>query len=1597
MDEPVEQTISSGLEIAIIGVAGRFPGAKNIDEFWENLKNGVESITFYSDEELKTAGVKPDQLKDPNYVKTRGALLENKEYFDASFFGFSAREAEAMDPQVRIFHESVWGALEHAGYALNHNDKSIGLYAGASADFDWKVLCMLSGKSELIGSFALSLLTDKDYLCTRVSYNLDLNGPSVTVKTACSTSLVAIHMACQALLNGECDLALAGGISVSPKKMSGYLYQEGMIGSPDGHCRAFDEKSKGLFPGEGVGVVFLKLLEDAIADRDFIHAVIKGTALNNDGNRKVGFTAPSVIGQAEAISMAYKVADIEPESISYIETHGTGTEVGDPIEIEALKMAFHNDKKNFCRLGSVKTNIGHLDAAAGVAGVIKTTLALKHQLIPPSLHYENPNPKIDFENSPFYVNTTLTKWESNGKPRRAGVSSFGMGGTNAHVVLEEWPDRPSSNPGGRSYQLIPLSAKTESALNNMTENLAEYLKKNPGVNLADASYTLQVGRKTFPHRRMLVCATTAQAIAALTSPGSGKLHTYHGKPTDEDRAVIFMFPGLGSQYVDMGLELYQTETVFQEEMDRCFEILKPLMGHDSKEILYPEDSVSEVSIYESARPPGTWDSPLERGTPDPGKGGGVFNINQTEIVPIVIFIFEYALAQLLMKWGIKPNAMIGYSLGEYTAACLSGVISLQDALSLIVWRGQAVRELLPGAMLSVPLPRNQLLPLLKEYSPGISLAIDNGPSCIVAGPVDEIDTFEKHMKEKRYMCVRLHSNRAIHSTMMRPILKKFQEKVKTFDLKRPQIPYISNVTGQWITGEQALDPAYWAEHLEGTVRFADGIKQLLKTPHSIFLEIGPGYDLGVLLRHHVEEENKSNHLILNLVKHSKSEVSDTYNLLNKIGRLWSAGVKIDWSGFYAREERYRLPLPTYPFQRLRYWIDENPLIMGALRTQKSLTTKGTNIGDWFYIPSWKRSVLDAAKPAPPPGKRCWLVFMDESGLGSQLAKRLEQEGEEVVITRKGTGFTRVSDREYIINPQQIDDYHVLIGELCRTNNLPDRIVHLWLVAKEKKEPPEVQDTETCFYSLLYFAQAVGKQGIRDQMQIQVISNGLQKISGEEELCPEKATALGAVHVIPQEYTNIRCRSIDIVLPELENDEVNNRLIHQLLVEFSLDPSDTIVAYRGDYRWVQIFEPMRLDEPQGTLPLLKEQGIYLITGGLGGIGLVLAEHLAKKVHAKLILTGRSALPEKEEWDQWLKTHKEDDSICRKIKKVKRLEELGAEVFTCSADVSDLERMQQVIALAKERFGRIDGVIHSAGLPDGGVIPLRTRETIDPILLPKVKGTLVLDRVLKNLKYDFLIICSSISSIRGQFGQIAYCAANSFQDAFANYKSSRDGIYTLSINWDTWQEVGMGVEIVKQLIETENITDADELLANGILPSEGTAVFDRLLGCRYPQVVVSTRDLSSLLEWINMAESSAPEQGREFEEYTGTLHQRPELSTEYVPPKTRFEITFANILQKFFGYQQVGIHDNFFEFGITSLAMIQVNNLLRKETKKDIPIVAMFDYPTIYLLGEYLSQEEEGRRESELKDAEDFDKRENILHDSINIFKNTINYQEKTDDA
>ncbi len=1394
--------------VAIIGMAGRFPGAKNIDEFWRNLRDGVETISFFSDEELKASGVDPALIEDPGYVKASGAI-EGVEWFDAPFFGVNPREAEIMDPQHRLFQECAWEALESSGYNPEKYDGAIAVYAGVGMP-TYAMVNVFSnpGVRQSVGALQTSLRNRTDHLATQVSYKFNLRGPGVTVQTACSTSLVAVHLACQSLLSGECDIALAGGVTVAIPQKAGYVYQEGGILSPDGHCRAFDAGAQGTVPGSGAGVVVLKRLDDAVADGDCIHAVIKGSAINNDGFMKVGYTAPSLDGQAEVIAEAMAVADVEPETIGYIEAHGTGTSLGDPIEIEALTRAFRDgvDKKGFCAVGSVKSNIGHLDTAAGVAGLIKTALALKHKQIPPSLHYEQPNPRIDFENSPFYVNTRLSEWKRGETPRRAGVSSFGLGGTNAHVVLEEAPEisdvtdaRDMDDSGaGRSWRALLLSARTNSALESATAQLAEYLKRRPELNLADVAYTLQVGRKAFGQRRAIICRD-GDALVTLETLDPRRVYT--SVQEARERPVVFMFPGQGAQYLNMGLDLYRAEPAFREQVDRCCELLKPHLGFDLRDVLYPAQDHPDEDWPNQDWPIRNW-----RGQDWIEEASD--KLKQTCVTQPALFVIEYALAQLWMAWGVRPHAMIGHSVGEYVAACLAGVFSLEDALSLVAARGRLMQSLPEGAMLSVPLSEQDLKPLL---TPRLSLAaVNSAAMCVVAGPADAVDELERRLTEQGLGGRRLHTSHAFHSQMMDPILDSFTEQVKKIRLNPPNIPYMSNVTGSWISADQATDPNYWAIHLRNTVRFADGARELVKDPDWILLEVGPGKTLMTLVRWHPERAAGQIALtslppqawdapqqIRGSLPEDLVENIDSAFLLKTLCRLWVAGVEVDWAVYYSNERRRRVPLPTYPFERQRYWVEARNRISGSLNTQTALLKK-PDVADWFYTPSWKRSAphspVEAVELADSGAP--WLLFVDECGLGDLMARRLEQMGRDVIRVAVGAEFSERGDDSYTLDPRQGAGYQSLLRSLQARKKLPGKIVHLWSVARDV-EPDQALDHG--FHSLILLAQAIGAEKITDQLQIEIVTSDMQEVIGGEALYPEKAAAIGACRAISQEYPNIACRSIDLALPDSKGWP-NERWVDQLISEAAAapKPSEIVIAYRGRHRWSQTFEPTPLRASTERSLRLRQGGVYLITGGMGGIGLELAEYLARVARAKLILTGRSAFPERENWDEWLATRGEQDAVSYKIRKLKSIENLGAEVSVISVDVTDKERMRDVVA----RFGPIHGVIHSAGVAGGGMIQLKTLEEAAGVLAPKTRGTRVLEEIFKDRKLDFLALCSSRSSILGGFGQADYCAANAFLDAFAHYHNASSDTFTVSINWAGWQEVGMRADTLAQLAARAN---------------------------------------------------------------------------------------------------------------------------------------------------------------------------------------------------
>ncbi|HLP45546.1 MAG TPA: SDR family oxidoreductase [Candidatus Kapabacteria bacterium] len=982
-----------------------------------------------------------------------------------------------------------------------------------------------------------------------------------------------------------------------------------------------------------------------------------------------------------------------------------------------------------------------------------------------------------------------------------------------------------------------------------------------------------------------------------------------------------MFPGQGSQYVNMGLELYQNVPLFRDQMDRCFEILKSVIGYDLKEIIYPiaADSDDSSELYS--------------------------RINLTEITQPVIFAFEYALAKLVMACDIKPYAMIGHSIGEYTAACLAGVFSLEDALTLVSARGRLVSQMPGGAMLSVSIPQSELEPLL---IPELSLAAVNGPSnCVVSGSYEAIDTFEKQLQEKGYNSSRLHVSHAFHSKMMEPVLKEFENLVKRVCLNRPVIPFISNVTGDWITVQDVKKPAYWAAHLRKTVRFTDGLSELLKTQNAIFVEVGPGKSLSTFARQH--QDKKTEQVVLNLVRHPKENVQDKYYLLNQLGQLWLYGVKIDWSQFYVSEKCCRIPLPAYPFEQQSYQIGEEILKRKDIFPfQQFLKNQVNDLADFFYVPLWKPSITDVVQKEEMMGKTRILVFMDTCGIGEQLSEKLKKEGYDIIAVEQGIEFNKVQDRHYQINPTLINDYHALFNEFYQQDITPQFIVHLWNITRDSDDNLTNFTVEkfenaqyTGFYSLAYIIQAIKKQNMGNNFfKITVIANNIQDITGEENLCPAKATLLAGVIVIPQEWSNIRCFSIDIVLPKQESQQ-KDKLIQQLKTEILTESTETIIAYRNNRRWVQQFESVKMEKNREFTSRLKQAGVYLITGGLGKIGLVLTEYLARDFGARLILIGRSELPEREVWCNWLSTHNDRDSTSLKILKIQEIEKLGGEILIYSADVADQEQMKNIIARAEKQFGPINGVIHAAGITGGPSNQCATEKISkregEEQFIPKVYGLLVLEKIFKDKELDFCMVMSSLSSVLGGLGFFAYSAANFFMDAFVKKYTKIHDSRWISVNWDGWQ-VG------------------DNKDKWSISPKEGKNAFQLILDWgEENQVIVSKTDLQTRInQWVKIGHIS--ESNVLKYENNSLLRKRPNLSTTYMQYRNQFEKALANIWEKFLGLDSIGIYDDFFELGGDSLKAITIIARIHKELNKNVSVAEFFNHPTIEELAKYINNSE-----------------------------------------
>ncbi|MFI1189986.1 SDR family NAD(P)-dependent oxidoreductase [Streptomyces californicus] len=1377
--------------IAVIGMAGKFPGARGVEELWQNLVAGVESITYFSDEELLAAGVSPKQIADPNYIKA-APLSPDTELFDPGYFGMTVREAEVLDPQHRAFLEACDGSLQSAGYAPNRFAGRIGVYGGVGVNnyLDLHVKPDPDAYN-LLGGLTANIANISDYVATGVSYRLGLEGPALTCLTACSTSLVALHLACQALRDGECEMALAGGVEEFLPRISGYEYSEGGMYAPDARVRAFDAKARGTIFGSGSGAVLLKPVETALEDRDNILGVIRATAINNDGSRKRAFSAPSADGQYAAVMDAWNRSGVDPSTVSYVEAHGTGTFVGDPIEVNALSRAFREftDRKQYCAIGSVKTNVGHLGAAAGVVGLIKTLMAMRHRVLPASLNFDEPNPQIDFEKSPLYVNTELSPWVSDSGPLRAGLSSFGVGGTNAHIVLEEPPARPALSTPARDHQLIVLSARTATALESSAVALGGHLQER-GDRLADAAYTLAVGREQRAVRGFLVAdgaESAADRLAAGVPQPSPALIPARGT----ERAAAFMFPGQGSQYVDMGKELYEREPVFAAEVDACAEVLAEHTGWKLLDVLYP----AEGGDAEAA----------------------AARLTETQVTQPALFVFSYALAKLLESWGVRPEAMVGHSVGEFVAASLAGVFSRDDALRLVADRGRLMSTIPSGSMLSVPLTEDQLRPMLPD---GVSVAAVNSPhATVVSGPDDSVEEVRALLSAQGVEGRPLHTSHAFHSAMMDPVLDDFRALVAAVRRAEPALPFVSNVTGDWITPQDAVDPDYWTRHLRGAVRFKDAVPLLLDGGRRALLEVGPGNTLTVLARQQIDADKAA--LAVPTVRHVRQRQSDVAVLLGAIGQTWQLGVDLDLGRLWEDERRARVDLPPVPYEKIRCWLDEAPA-QGGNRNAGAAAAADTETGP-YYLPSWREQSLLGTTDVDT--EATWLVYESATAPVTGLVERLRAAGATTLVVRAGDAFSEDGRGTFTVRPRELGDHVKVFAEAAAGKPASLRVVHGWLVgdlpgdtAKERAR----YGLDHGFFSLLTAVHALTRKIVDIPLDVVLLTSDAEPVTGVERIEPAKSGVLGFAKLLPKELARTTCRAIDLASGGTPRTQVD-----QILREIAHGDAERVV-HRGGRRWVWEHQEVSLPPVGAGAEFLRDGAVYLITGGLGGIGLVTAKDLAEKHAAKLVLLGRSGMPPREEWDGLLAAEDErlardpearPDATAVRIRSVREVEALGGEVLVCAADVTDADQMRAVRAEAEAAFGRIDVVLHAAGVTGGGMLEARSQEDAERVMAAKVFGTLTLEEVFGD-DIDALVLYSTFAIFTGDFGLGDYVSANAVMDAYAHARAARGGdCHVVSVNWPIWQGLGMAEQV-----------DAPDLLLDFEMGDRYQEVGHPLLGSR-----------------------------------------------------------------------------------------------------------------------------------------------------------------------
>ncbi len=1540
--------MSGGIEIrdrdvAVVGMAGRFPGAPDLAAFWRLLAEGREAVSVLSDEELRAAGIPDELIAHPGYVKA-ASLLAGVEEFDAGFFGYTAREAEIMDPQQRLFLEHAWAALEDAGWVPERYPGLIGVYAGVA--WNTYLLSNLREHPELFaggGAFQVFITNDKDFMPTRASYKLGLKGPSLIVQTSCSTSLVAIHLAALSLLNYECDMALAGGVTVKVPQTAGYLYEDGGLASPDGHCRPFDADAAGTIFGSGAGIVVLKRLADAIEDGDTIRAVLRGSAINNDGEVKVSYTAPSVEGQAEVVAAAQAVAEVDPATIGYVECHGTGTSLGDPVEVTALTKVFRESTgaRGFCALGSVKSNVGHLDAAAGVAGFLKTVLALEHRQIPPSVNFRRPNPRLDLDTSPFRVAAALADWPAGETPRRAGVSSFGVGGTNAHAVLEEAPSPPPPAPS-RPWQLLLLSARSPQALDAATANLGAALAHGvpAGGSLADVAWTLSAGRRVFPHRRVLVASGREDAAAALAERPAERLPTVHDAGEPRRRPVAFLFPGQGAQHPGMARRLYDCEPTFREHLDQAAELLRgELAGEeaDLRRLLFPAADADPVAA--AAR------------------------LEATAVAQPALFAVEVALARLWMEWGVVPAAMLGHSLGELAAACVAGVFSFADGLRLVAARGRLMQAAPAGAMLALPLPAAEIERRLADH-PGVELAAVNQPErATVAGPEEAVAAFAAALAADGVEARRLHTSHAFHSAAMDGAVAPFRAAAAGVALSPPSIPFVSNLTGTWITDAEATDPGYWARHLRGRVRFDDGLAALLAEEDRVLLEVGPGTTLTTLARRHPARAGQP--VVHTLPAPRDAEADGPHGdaqaaALGALGRLWMAGVEIDWQGYWGGETRRRLPLPTYPFERRRYWIDAAPAAgRRAGRPAAVAAGKQPDVGAWFHRATWSEEPLPPTEVEAELPRRWWLLApADGAGpdLSGALTAALEERGLPAVAVEpdpSAKGLTPRGAGRWALRPAEAADWKALVAEV----GVPDAVVHLWSATPTTPEPVGGRGSDLGFPALAALLAALPEDAPLD---LTVAARGLFAVTGGEPLRPAVAPLLGVVRVLPEERPGARARAVDLGAPGGRPD-APRRLAERLLAEIAAamggadgerpGEGEAEIALRGGQRWVRRYRPAPL--PPAGEAALRDGGVYVVTGGTSGDGLGLARYLVRQHRARLLLVEDAPAAG------------DDEAVAaERRRRVAEVAAAGGEAELLEIDLADTAAWRAAVDRAADRYGALHGIVHAAVAGGAGeldafqALARSGRPVLERHLRPRLAALAALAAALDEpgigAGLDFVVVLSSLAGALGGVANGAYAAACLAADAFVEERNrTAAGAPWLVLDWDAWRHEANGDAPLR-----------GDLARLAMTPREGEEAFRRAVaaaraGRAAGRLLVSTEALDARL--AERLQRIAVHAGAGAADTAGERHPRPELDVPYAAPESDLERRIAAVWGELLGFERIGLDDNFFELGGDSFVAVRVASRLQDALGAELPVAQLYEALTVRSLARLVERTAAGAEE------------------------------------